>query len=45
MKKLFELIAKNGLFIAIAIIVLCIVVSFFIPLFVGIARDMWEWAL
>ena len=42
MKNWFE---KNGPFVVIAIVVLCFMVAIVIPLFVGIAKEGWEWAL
>ncbi len=38
-------IKKYGLYILIVIAVIVFAIVFFIPLCVGVARDMWQWAL
>ena len=40
-----NIIKKYGLNILIAIAVIVLAIVFFIPLCVGMARDMWQWAL
>ena len=40
-----KLIEKYGLYILIAVAVIIISIVFIIPLCVGMARDMWQWAL
>ena len=40
-----KFIEKYGLYILIAIAVIAVLGVFVVPLCVGIARDMWQWAL
>ena len=40
-----KFIKDYALYIVLTIIVIAFVVAFFLPMLIGMGRDMWQWAL